>query len=47
MFHFVNKIFGLVHKDDKFYQLYQQSTEVVCATVKKLENIMQLSSVSV
>lgn len=47
MFGFVQKMLGLVHKEDKFYQLYQQGTEVVCVTVKKLESIMQLSCVSV
>jgi hypothetical protein len=40
-------MFGLVHnKGDKFYQLFQQSTEVLCMVMKKLEIIIQQDSVS-
>ncbi|WP_206811006.1 DUF47 domain-containing protein [Paradesulfitobacterium ferrireducens] len=37
---------GLSGKEDKFYQLFRQSTEVVCATLKRVEALMELSSVS-
>ncbi|MHB8125946.1 MAG: DUF47 domain-containing protein [Desulfitobacteriaceae bacterium] len=40
-------MFGLGHKDDKFYLLFQQGTEVLCMVMKKLESIIQLSCVSI
>lgn len=39
-------MFGIAPKEDKFYQYFEQSTEVVCAAARKLEEIMRQSSVS-
>lgn len=39
-------MFGLSPKEDKFYKLFQESTDVICETAKKLETMLQLSSVS-
>ena len=36
----------LPKKEDRFYVLFNQSTELVCQTVKKLEELMQQNSVS-
>lgn len=39
-------MFGLSPKEDKFYQLFAQSTEIVSKTLKTLESIMQQDTVS-
>ncbi|MDI6813453.1 MAG: DUF47 family protein [Desulfitobacteriaceae bacterium] len=40
-------MFGLASKSDKFYNLFQKTTEKVYATVRKLDEIMEQHSVSV
>lgn len=39
-------MFGLSSKEDKFYTLFRQSTDVVCSTVIKLEELVTQNSVS-
>ncbi|KLU64277.1 MULTISPECIES: DUF47 family protein [Desulfosporosinus] len=39
-------MFGLSPKEDKFYLLFTQSTQVVSKTLKRLQDIMQQDSVS-
>ena len=40
-------MFGLSPKEDKFYQLFAQSTEIITKSLKRLEGIMLQDSVSV
>lgn len=39
-------MFGLSSKEDKFFSLFRQSTEVVCAVVQKLEGLVSQNSVT-
>ncbi|MDQ7093851.1 DUF47 family protein [Desulfosporosinus sp. PR] len=39
-------MFGLSPKEDKFYLLFSQSTEIIAKTLKRLQGIMQQDSVS-
>lgn len=40
-------MFGLAKKGDKFYELFQQSTEILCVVMEKLDIIIHQDSVSV
>ncbi|MHB1653607.1 MAG: DUF47 domain-containing protein [Desulfitobacteriaceae bacterium] len=40
-------MFGLAVREDKFYELFQKTTETVYATVKRLDAIMEQNSVSI
>jgi predicted phosphate transport protein (TIGR00153 family) len=40
-------MFGLAKKGDKFYELFQQSTEILCMVMEKLDIIIHQDSVSV
>lgn len=39
-------MFGLSSKEDKFYSLFRQSTEVMCSVVQKLEGLVSQHSIS-
>ena len=39
-------MFGVSSKEDKFYSLFRQSTEVVCSVVQKLEVLVGQNSIS-
>lgn len=39
-------MFGLTPKEDKFYELFKQSTEIVCKTVLRLDELMQQERIS-
>ncbi|MDP4161202.1 MAG: DUF47 family protein [Bacillota bacterium] len=39
-------MFGLAPKEDKFYQLFSQSTDIICKALRRLQGIMQQDCVS-